>query len=217
MTAHSLRSPDGAQANVTVTGVTGHGGNGRFLVAQGFKSITVRNCTLDKTSGIYLISPVASASVTVARNKARNIQTGYSIRQFVQFNRVTTVSEAIVEWNEVVNEYGQSEIEDGVSVYMVLQRHDPKQLHQGRLPRAPHGSLLGCGIVLGDEHKRKIRAHDNQIVDYTNVGIGIVAGRDNKVYNNRIVSDGKMDDGVTQFNAANNGRLPSGTPTGIRT
>jgi parallel beta-helix repeat protein len=52
-------------------------------------------------------------------------------------------------------------------------------------------------------------AHDNtiysnQVVDTTNVGIGISAGSNNVVRNNVLVSDGKLDDG-TALAAANVG------------
>ena len=44
----------------------------------------------------------------------------------------------------------------------------------------------------------------NQVVDTTNAGIGIAGGWNNKVHDNRIVSDGKLDDG-TPLAAANVG------------
>ena len=45
-------------------------------------------------------------------------------------------------------------------------------------------------------------AHDNevwnnQIVETTNTGIGIASGWNNKVHDNRLVFDGKLDDGTT--------------------
>jgi hypothetical protein len=194
----------GTQANVTLDHVTGRGGPGRFLTAEGFKSITVRNCTLDKTSGIDLRSPVASASVVVTRNRARNMQKGSSLRQFLQFNRVTTAT-VDVSWNEVINVFGQSGIEDGISVYKSSNVVIHDNYLQGGYPANAGDKYSGTGIVLSDDGGDYNRAYNNQIVDWTNAGIGIVAGHDNSLTNNRVVSDGYLDDGVTRLAAANVG------------
>ena len=200
---HLIDVPAATQANVTIDHVTGHGGNGRFVNIEGFKSITIRNCTLDKTGGIYLVSPVAAASVIVTRNRARNIQKGSGLRQFLQFNNVNTASPD-VSWNEVINVYGQSEVEDNISVYKSSHVTVHDNYIQGAYPRNHTDSYSGSGIMLGDAGGSFNRVHDNQIVDTTNVGIGIVGGQGNRVFNNRIVSDGKLDDG-TPLSAANVG------------
>ena len=198
-----IEVPAGTQADVTLDHVTGHGGVGRFLRAEGFKSVTIRNCTLDKTGGIDLRSPVASASVTVTRNRARNIQKGAGYRQFLQLNRVTTAT-VEVSWNEVINVYGQSAIEDGISVYKSSNVVIHDNYLQGGYPARFTDPYTGAGIVLSDDGGNFNRAYDNQIVDWTNVGLGIVAGHDNSLTNNRVISDGKLG-GSTSLAAANVG------------
>ena len=199
-----IQSVVGTEANLTLVRVTGYGGSARFLEAEGFKSITVRNCTLNKTGGIYLISPVEGARVSVTRNRARNIQRGNTIRQFLQLNRVTTAT-VDVSWNEVINAYGQSEIEDGISVYKSSNAVVHDNYLQGGYPRHHDWSYSGTGIVLSDDGGDYNRAYSNQIVSWTNAGIGIVAGHDNSVAGNRIVSSGRLRDGVTTLQAANVG------------
>lgn len=198
-----IEVPAGMQADVTIAHVVGRGGNGRFVVAEGFKSVTVRNCTLDRTGGIYLTSPEESANVVVSRNRARNIQKGSGLRQFLQFNRVTTAT-VDVSWNEVVNVYGQSEVEDNISVYKSSHVVVHDNYIRGAYPRHHSQPFSGSGIVLADDGGSFNRAFRNQIVDTTNVGIGIVGGHDNEARNNRVVSDGRLDDG-TLLAAANVG------------
>src|SRR5262249_47104446 len=69
-------SPYSVPSNVTLDHVTAQGGDGRFYEAENFKSVVIRNCTIDRTSGIKLVTPVASSSVLVTRNRHRNIQPG---------------------------------------------------------------------------------------------------------------------------------------------
>lgn len=199
-----IQAPIGTRVNLTLVRVTGYGGSGRFLEAEGFKSVTVRNCSLFGTGGIYLISPVEAASVKIVRNRVRNIQGGSTLRQFLQFNRVTTAT-AEVAWNEVVNRYGQSDIEDGISVYKSSNVVIHDNYLQGGYPRHYTWAYSGTGIVLADDGGNFNRAYSNQIVDWTNVGVGIVAGHDNSMTNNRVVSDGRLSDGTTDLLAANVG------------
>ena len=198
-----IEVPAGTEADVTVMNVTGHGGSGRFLVAEGFRSITIRNCALDRTGGIYLVSPVASANVVVTQNRARNIQKGSGLKQFLQFNGVTSAT-VDVSWNEVINVYGKSEVEDNISIYKSSNVVVHDNYIQGAYPRNYTHEFSGSGIVLGDDGGSFNRVYRNQIVDTTNVGIGIVGGHDNEIRGNRVVSDGKLDNG-TPLVAANVG------------
>jgi hypothetical protein len=195
----------GTRANVTLSRVTGYGGRGRFLEAEGFGSVVVENCTITQTGGIYLLSPLAGARVTITRNRARNIQSGPggAPRQFVQFNNVNA-SAPEVSWNEVINVYGQSEVEDNISLFKTSNVNIHDNFIRGAYPKSHRDRYSGSGILIADRGGSHNRVYNNQVVDTTNVGIGIVAGHDNDVRSNRVVSDGKLNDG-TVLAAANAG------------
>ncbi len=200
-----IEIPNGAQANVTIDRVFAFGGSGRFVYAEGFKSITVSNCTIDQTAGIDLRSPVASSSVSVTRNRMRNVQqpSEGELRQFLQLNRVTTAS-VDISWNEVVNTFGQSRVEDNISVYMSSNARIHDNFIHGGYPAGVSSSYRGSGIAIGDGGGNYNQVYDNQVVATTNVGIGIAGGHDNFITNNRVVSDGRLDNG-TMLSAANVG------------
>jgi chitodextrinase len=189
-----------AQGNVTVDHVFGYGGNGRFLEAENFKSVTVRNCTIDKTSGIKLAVPAAGASVLITRNKHRNIQRGSSsYGNFVQFAEVQTAT-VDVSWNEIVNDYNQSEPEDLVSIFKSahIRLHD--NYFQGQYSPNNTSSSSQNGITIEHGRGGGLTSHENvvwrnQLVD-TLGGIGVFAGDRNRVYDNRVVQDGRLPDGV---------------------
>jgi hypothetical protein len=50
-----------------------YGGTGRVFDAEGCQQVTVRNCTIDKTSGMKIVTS-AAATILITRNKQRNIQ-----------------------------------------------------------------------------------------------------------------------------------------------
>ena len=190
-----IQSDLGLATNVVLERVTGRGGSGRFYNSENIKSLTIRNCTLDKTGGIYVLKAQPGATILITRNKARNIQYGGSLRQFVQFNQVTTAA-IDVSWNEVINVFGQSRVEDNVSVFESAFAKIHDNYIQGGLPDHCGRGFSGSGIML-DSGAHDNEVWNNQIVETTNTGIGIASGWDNKVHDNRLVFDGKLDDGTT--------------------
>ena len=190
--------------NVTIKNVTAFGGSGRFFEAEGFKSVTIRNCTIDKTAGIGLSVPVAGATVVVTRNKQRNVQrdAGGALRQFLQFNQVTNAS-VDVSWNEIINVFGESSVEDVISVYRSAHVRAHDNYIQGGYPATLAGEYSGGGITIEEgSYDNEIR--NNVVVDAINVGIGIAGGHDNLVSGNKVVSDGRLEGGAL-FAAANVG------------
>jgi hypothetical protein len=181
------------------------GGFGRAIRGENYKSWLVENCTIYRTGGIYFLGADPAASIVVRKNAMRNIQGDGSgnKRQFLQFNKVTTAM-VEVSWNEVINVYGQSAIEDGISVYKSSNVVIHDNYLQGGYPASFTDAYSGAGILLSDDGGNFNRAYDNQVVDWTNVGLAIVAGHDNSLTNNRVLSDGKLDDG-TSLAAANVG------------
>jgi chitodextrinase len=203
-----LVSQSGSPAQVTIrrtvfNGIAG--GYGRAIVGESFKSWTVENCTLNRTGGIYFLWPGPAPSITIRKNKQFNVQGdgGSHLRQFLQLNGIQGGT-ILAEWNEIVNEFGKSNSEDVFSVFNTSNAVIRNNYVEGGYPGSVGASHTGTGIMLADVGGNNNVAHDNQIVGVTNLGIGITAGQNNKVYNNRVVSDGRLPDG-TPLAGANNG------------
>ena len=191
-------------ADVTLTRVTGHGGTGRFFTTRGFKAVTIRNCTIDRTGGIYLVQAATGGSIVVTRNKQRNVQGALGAhRHFLQLHDVTSVATVDVSWNEIVNVFGQSSVEDVISIYDSAHVSVHDNYIKGAYPIASGGGYSGSGIMI-EEDSYDNEIFDNQVVDTTNAGIGIAGGHDNHVHGNTVLSDGKLDNG-TPLAAANVG------------
>ncbi len=110
-----IQSVFGTEANLTLVRVTGCGGPARFLEAEGFKSITVRMHAQQDRRDLSHQPGRGGAGVGDKKPGEKHPEREH-VRQFLQLNRVTTAT-VDVSWNEVINAYGQSEIEDGISVY----------------------------------------------------------------------------------------------------
>lgn len=141
-------------ADVTILNTCGYGLNpnvagevpGRFLRAEHFSNVEVRNCTMRGTSGMNLYhftgSVEAGDGVRIIRNRAIDIdgrksdgaggfvkfdererlsdgreEKGYERVQFVQLNQVKDVPNVVIAWNEIRNRPGRSRVEDNISIY----------------------------------------------------------------------------------------------------
>ncbi len=127
--------------------------------------------------------------------------------QFAQFNRVISPA-AEIAWNKITNIYGQSQIEDTVNMYMSSGTGvaNPIDIHNnlvdGAYPDSGDGSdFTGGGLLLGDGDVTAVGnygiIHDNRVIGSTNYGVGVAGGHDNHLYNNRVVSDMKAENGTT--------------------
>lgn len=138
-----ISAPYGYSADVTVRNTRGYGVNpnvagkqkGRFFSTEKFHSVTIENCYLEGTTGIYLLTytggGTAGNTVKIRYNVSRNIdgrlsdgngdyQTTNSVpsRQFVQFNNVNNIPDAEISWNDVINYPKQSRVEDNINMYI---------------------------------------------------------------------------------------------------
>ncbi len=193
-------------SEVTISGVTGRGGAGRFFLGNAVKSARIRNNTLERTAGIYFLSAQADATIVVTRNKQRNLQTPPDLvhSSFCQFDKVTTAA-IDVSWNEVINTFGKSMTSgDMISIYESAFAKVHDNYVEGAYPSAPDGSHSGSGVMIDSAGAHDNEVYLNQIVATTNAGIGISSGWNNRVHHNRLVSDGKLSDG-TSLAAANVG------------
>lgn len=229
---HLIRALPGRRVNVTVRNSEGYGLNpgvagaapGRFFVGEGTTNVVLENNYLESTRGIYLLNHLGDGSVgqaiTIRYNQAKNIDgrhsdgsggfstTGFSIAQFVQFDKCRGVAGAEIAWNEVINEPWNSRVEDVINMFLSSGTSvSPILIHnnymQGAYPaNINNGSYNGGGIMLGDGSSSTVggaaafvKAYRNQVVSTTNYGIAIAAGHNNKAYDNRVVSSGYLADG----------------------
>jgi hypothetical protein len=201
----------GGAVQVTVEHVSAYGGgsyqtSGRFFQAYDFKSVTIRNSTIENTRGIELTYGVAGSSVLVTRNKHRNIQgNGASPPgNFVQLREVQTAT-VEVSWNEVTNEYGKSHPEDIISVFKSANArvHDNYLQHNSTPGNAYNTSSQGT-ITLDYPDGVGPAPHDNEIwnnqmVDTVN-GVHVPnSAYNNFIHHNRLIQDGLLPDGVTRM------------------
>lgn len=220
-------------ARVTVRNSRGYGLNpgvagrapGRFFTSGRFARVVLENNYFEGTSGIYLHDDRATSesgqTVEVLRNRIKNIdgrhsdgaggfsRTGYDLVQFVQLNGVRDAQNAEIAWNQVINNPGESRVEDNISIYLSSGTPDhPIRIHdnyiQGAYPTNPgEDSYSGGGIMVGDgsagsaaEVPHHVAAYDNQVIDTTNYGVAIAAGHDSSYHHNRVISDGVLKDGT---------------------
>jgi hypothetical protein len=196
----------GAQVTVRKTTLTGaSGGTGKAVYGYGFKAIRIEQSTITRTWGIRLDAIQSGGSVFVTRNRARDIvRNSADLSHFYQAaNWSTTPSVHEVSWNEIIGEFGQTGVEDVINIYNAgfAKIHD--NYIEGAYPASPTSGFSGSGIML-DSGAYDNEVWNNIIVETTNAGIGIASGRNNKVHHNRIVFDGRLDDG-TALTAANVG------------
>jgi hypothetical protein len=138
----TIQNTNGYALNPNVAGQT----PGRFLDAEHYDAVTVRNCYLEGTSGIYLDTYAGDHSshdtVKILNNRALNIdgrysdgaggylaynlrtnlrtgvtEQGYDDVQFAQLAKANGLSGVEIAWNEVINQPGLSRVEDNISIY----------------------------------------------------------------------------------------------------
>jgi hypothetical protein len=141
------------------------------------------------------------------------------LMQFLQFDKVLNVSGIDIGYNEVINEPGNSRVEDNISIYKSSgTSSSPILIHdnyiQGAYTIKPwqgdtsdstydyDWSFSGGGIMLGDgvgssssSDPAFVKAYDNTVISTTNYGIALSAGHDLEAYNNRVISAGVLPDG----------------------
>lgn len=214
--------------NVTVRGTTFTGMNPNIsgqsteyaLWLTNPQNVVFENNHLEKTPGIHIHHMIApkSGGVTVRYNTASNIDArrsngvggysgGHQLRQFFQTDHVQGVP-VEVAWNQIINEPGQSAVEDNINLYLSRGTSaNPINIHDNYVDGAfPAGvsagstinSYTGGGILCGDggdasssaaEVAAYIRCHHNQVLDTLNYGIALPIGHDVEMDHNRVVGD----------------------------
>jgi hypothetical protein len=199
---------------------------GHFINIEVIKSALIENNTLEQTAGIYIagLDPTRGPSDTirVLRNRAKNIDGRRpdgtrKLVQFLQFNGVRRLAGVEIAWNEVINEPGNSAVEDNINLYKSSgTANSPILIHdnyiQGAYASDPSiAEYGGGGILLGDGDPESVeaasayaKAYRNQVINTTHYGIAIANGHNLEFFENRIVSSGLLPDG-RRLEAANVG------------
>ena len=216
---------------------------GRYIYSENWRNIIVKNCSLYHTSGIDLRFYAGNGStretVNIIQNEVINIDgrdmydaqlgSGY-YRQFIQLNKCLGLVGARIAWNKVINQYGNSLVEDIINFYMAggsynshLLVHD--NYLEGSFPLT--GEHSGGGIMADASHDVEtgdctmfIEAYKNYLIRTANYGIAVMGGHDNYYHDNEIIYSGKIDGKpvngkgnngmqIYNYNHPQNGRTPS--------
>lgn len=215
----TIRNTRGYALNPNVAGKAA----GRAVNAEEVMSLRVENSYFEGTTGIYarafMGNAAAGDTIKILRNRFKNTDGrlsdglggyngGYSVVQAILFNNIKRLPNVEIAWNEIINEPGKSRTEENMNFYVSSGTpQSPFLIHnnyiQGAYGMSPTtdttyaggGILLGDGKVLDPLDSGYARVYDNQIVGTTNHGIAIAGGVDNQMYNNRVLSSGRMSDG----------------------
>jgi hypothetical protein len=175
--------------------------------------------------GYYAGNGTTAQTVKILYNNALNIDGRWSdgnggfqsganandLVQFAQFNACHNMAGVEIAWNQVVNLPGQSRVEDNISVFQSSgTAASPILIHDnyidGAYPADAAGdnSFTGGGIMVSDGYTGSastdsghVRAYNNIVMDTTNYGIAVSSGLDDQVYNNVVISTGKLPTGQT--------------------
>jgi chitinase len=199
-------------------------------LARGAVNFRAEGNYLEDTSGFKITGWTGSGSTTntikVMRNKAKNITNQSVIRQagnrshlvqFVQIGQVNSISNVEISWNEVINKFGESSVEDNINLFQTGgTTTSPIKIHDnfiwGGFPETLGADYNGGGIIAGDSSYNlnigRTEIFNNQVVGTTNYGIAIICGRDSSAYNNRVISSGRTHDNQL-IAAANVGLIPN--------
>ena len=222
---------------------------GRFLDAYNFANIVVEHDYLQSTAGIELDTHQGSSgTVKILDNKALNIDgrisngaggwlnyndrenlstgawdSGYNIVQFVQLSNVHAVPGIGIGWNQVINQPGNSRVEDNINIFdssgtssspiLIHDNYiqgaytiDPTQSNYSDGTYYYDWTFSGGGILLGDggtttlSHAAGyVQAYNNEVVSTQNYAIAIAAGHDETFYDNQMISSGLLPNGQTMF------------------
>ncbi len=211
----------GANANVTIRNVTGTvldpgvagGSRGAFVLASGFRALTVDHCTITGATFGIKAAGAQPATLAITNNKAVNLEDRASdghggllnqrprLGHFVILDHVVAAQGAEIAWNQDVQAIGTTSTEDAINIYESsgAQAH-PIHVHdnylEGESTAVPGKNYTGTALIAdgGNNPGAALTAwvlfENNQIVATAGTGVGIAYGHDINARDNRIVSCG---------------------------
>ncbi|GAA4432513.1 hypothetical protein GCM10023188_21100 [Pontibacter saemangeumensis] len=227
-----IRSAGHGAANITVRNTNAYGlaptpwhdyKRTRYFVAvDEFTNIVVENCYIEGAAGInlggrYLGNGTTSQTIRIRYNKVKNIDGriygGVAGVCFVGLNFRNPVKNAEIAWNQVINEPGNSIVEDNINLSNSRGTSDsPIRIHdnyiQGAYPLNPKsGTYSGGGIITdswyhagmgtpSDVATAHVKIYNNQTVNMSNYNYSIAGGNNIEIYNNRAVTSALLPDGT---------------------
>jgi hypothetical protein len=201
---------------------------GRFARIMQPRRLVIEHNELLGTAGIIVsgyTGEETGETIKVVANRARNIDgrvsdgngglvdqsvEGDDFVQFVQLHEVQGVPGVEIAANEVVNEPGESRVEDNISLYLSSGTPDnpirvADNYIEGAYPLNPEGDgddYSGGGIMLGDGSSgdpatdpAHAVAEGNHVVNTSNYGIAIASGHNLVIRENRVLADNVLPDG----------------------
>jgi hypothetical protein len=240
----TIRNTLGTALNPNVLGRS----PGRFFKAEAINNVLIENNQLEGTRGIHILEYAGNFStaqtIRIFDNYAHNIdgrlsdgkggwldynvrtnkttkvvENGFAPAQFVQLDKVIKVPGIEIAGNEIINDPGNSRVEDTISIYKSSGLvTSPISIHhnfiqggysikpwQGNTSDATYDyswTYTGGGILLGDGagkitigNTSFAKAWQNVVLDTTNYGVAVAGGHDMLIESNRILSAGVLSDG----------------------
>lgn len=199
------------KSNVTISGLTISGGsspciqltdctnihitkckisntsNYGILIGSGCSNILIDSCLISNVAtGVFAVS-CPNGMIRVMSNQFQNMKGPFPKGDFVQFSNVGGKYNR-VEYNICENIQGQSNPEDGISMYKSSGISGDPICIIGNQIRGGGPSTTGSGITVGDQGGAYILAMYNTIVNAGYVGMHVAGGHDIQLYNNTITS-----------------------------
>lgn len=202
----------------------GRSAAGFFSAGAGFRSVNILNNRLVNSGGIYIYGSqgyrdqIVNIKYNVAENIDGRVSGGgtcagtsflYCHANFVGLTGLEPTPNVDVGWNQVINQPGLSAQEDVIIVQASQgTAQGPIRIHDNLIygnynqaPGQPGLRSTGSGINIADpstDLSRQVAyswAYNNQIVGFTNYGIGLSGGHSNRIFNNRIIASNILPDG----------------------
>jgi PA14 domain len=200
-----------------------------FLYALDPASVDVEHNYIDNVGGygidIHGFVGSGSQTVKILYNQIENLDGRYSdgnggyessgdpTPHDIILSNIKSVAGMEIAWNQIVNQPGQSYVNDVVNIYDSSgTSSSPIKIHDNYIqglysinPDTQYDS--GCGIITdgddGADETAYVQIYDNEIVATGNAAISVAAGHDISVYGNRAICSGILPDGNTFYSSYN--------------
>ncbi len=213
--------------NSYITGVNPNVANqpqGRFIVGSSPHTLVVTRNNITNTAGIKIngLGKPMAGPLLISKNSVSNINgrlstgnNGYypqtsELVQFVQLGYLKSNYNKSMEisWNQVINQPGQSGVEDNINIYQsegtqALPLLIANNFIRGAYPLDMNSASFSGGGIITDGADPTYTIHtpsyvkidSNQVVDTVNYGISIAAGHHNSMTNNTVVGVNRLPSG----------------------